>query len=131
MSKKGKSGRDVGVENVRKLKVYLDSADSVPARNGKVAITALAEACGVDRQALYRNPAAKALIGDAVAKKGLKGVEPREGAEDAQHVLLERRITSLEQRNAALAAENFELRRKLRQYAAVEDIMCQGKRVIP
>lgn len=94
-------------------------------------MTAIAEAAGVDRQALYRNPAVKDLLAAAAAEKGLRGVEPREANADAERVVLERRVTSLEQRNAALAAEVFELRRQLKAFGIVEDLMCRGKRVIP
>lgn len=111
--------------------MYLDSVDAIPARGGKANISAIAEACGFDRQVLYKNPTAKKLVEECIAAKGLKGIEPQDEPEDAQRLVLERKITSLEQRNAALAAENYELRRKLKQYDAVEALMCQGKRVIP
>lgn len=131
MSEKRKSGAESGAENVAKLKAYLGGVDALPARNGKIAMTAIAEAAGVDRQALYRNPEAARLLEEAAAEKGLKGIEPRDDAEDGKSVVLERRITSLEQRNAALFAENAELRRQLKAYGVVEDLMTQGKRAIP
>ena len=46
MSEKRKSGAESGAENVAKLKAYLGGVDALPARNGKIAMTAIAEAAG-------------------------------------------------------------------------------------
>jgi len=124
-----KSGQQIGQEYVDKLKLYLDSIDSLPARSGKVSMTAIAEASGVPRQSLYKNDDCRVLMEQAIVQKGLVGIEVRiEG--DVEKVRQERRITSLEQSNAALVAENYELRRQLKKFRHLEEMMEQGKRVI-
>lgn len=40
-------------------------------------------------------------------------------------------MTTLEQNNAALLAENYELRRQLQRLRHVEELLEQGKRVLP
>jgi transposase-like protein len=126
-----KSGKEIGSENVEKLRAYIDSIDALPARNGKVHVTAIAEAVGIDRQALYKNPAAKQLLEEAVAQKGLRGLSSREDQGDAQAARLEQKITELEQKNSALQGENYELRRQLAKLRHVESLLEEGKRVIP
>ena len=64
-----------------------------------------------------------------MAAKGLAGIQERTG-DDTGKVKLERRITALEQSNAALVAENYELRRQLKKVRHIEEMMEQGKRVI-
>lgn len=66
----GKSGVEIGVENVARLHAYLDglasNGDPLPMRAGKPNMSAIALACGFDRQVLYKNPAAVALIDEIV-----------------------------------------------------------------
>lgn len=123
------SGQQKGAENVAKLKAYLDDVDVVPARAGKANVSAIAEACGFDRGVLYQNPAAKEALDEAVASKGLMGVEARAEKGDQEKLVLENKITSLESKNAALFAECIELRRRVKQLHHVEVAMMQGKRV--
>jgi hypothetical protein len=125
-----KSGKDVGAENVERLKAYIDSIDSLPARGDKVHVSAVAEAIGIDRQTLYRNPVARQLLEDAVAKKGLRGIAVREDQSETAIVKLERKVHELEAKNSALFAENWELRRELAKLRHVETLLEQGKRVI-
>jgi len=125
------SGQQKGAENVAKLKAYLDNVDAVPARGGKANVSAIAEACGFGRSALYQNPDAKKVLEDAVATKGLKGVEARPDKGDQEKLVLENKIASLESKNAALFAECIELRRRVKQLHHVEIAMMQGKRVEP
>ena len=124
-----KSGQQIGQEYVDKLKRYLDSIPSLPARSGKVNMTAIAEASGVPRQSLYKNDDCRKMIEDAAIQKGLGGIEVR-GDDDGEKVRLERRIMSLEQSNASLLAETYELRRQLKKYRHIEEMMEQGKRII-
>lgn len=125
----GKSGQQIGAENVAKLKSYLDSVDAIPARAGKANITGIAKACGFDRQVLY-NGKAKQMLADAIAEKGLKGLEQRETEADPERIMMEGKINRLEQANAALSSEVFELRRKLRKLAHLEMLYEKGKRAI-
>lgn len=124
-----KSGKQAGEENVEKLRDYLNAIDAVPERSGKANISAIAEACGFQRQVLYKNPAAKDLLERAITAKGLKGISKEEGEKDQERVLLDSKINRLEQNNAALNAEVYELRRKLEQYAHIEEMLERGKRV--
>lgn len=130
-----KSGSAVGAENVKRLKTYLADLEKegrpLPMRGGEPNRSAIALACGFDRQVLYKNPSAKALL-DAAAEKlppvaagGEEEDKPEERSDRR-----DRRILSLEQQNAALRAENAGLREKLRRLEQVEDIMVTtGRRV--
>jgi hypothetical protein len=128
-----KSGSTIGTENVAHLKTYLEAVEregrGLPMRGGEVNRSAVALACGFDRQVLYKNPAAKELLDVAVKKLGL--AEP--GDEDEPVVRTDRRderIRTLEQQNASLRAEMTGLREKLRRLEHVEDIMItSGRRV--
>ena len=125
-----KSGREQGAENVAKLESYLSTVDSIPERNGKANMSAIAEACGFDRQTLYKNPKAKQLLEEAIKKKGLKGVEIQEDKTPPEIAALERQISSLQQANSSLVAEVYELRSKLKRFNHIEDMLEQGKHVI-
>jgi hypothetical protein len=125
----GKSGQQIGQEYVDKLTRYLDSIDALPARMGKVNMTAIAEVSGVPRQSLYKNEDCRVLMEQAIAQKGLVGIEARNEG-DGDKVRQERRIMALEQSNAAIVAENYELRRQLKKFRHLEEMMEQGKRVI-
>lgn len=125
----GKSGQQIGQEYVDKLKRYLDSISSLPARSGKLNMTAIAESSGVPRQSLYKNDDCRRMLDEATAAKGLLGIEER-SADDSGKIKLERRVTALEQSNASLVAENYELRRQLKKLRHIEELMEQGRRVI-
>jgi hypothetical protein len=134
-----KSGARIGAENVARLKEYLDrlaaAGEPFPTRGGRPNLSAVAVACGFDRQVLYKNPAAKALVDAAVAELGL--ASPSAGEGDGDDVKPEprvdrrdRRIMQLEQQNASLRAENQSLRERLLRLEQVEEIMVQtGRRV--
>jgi hypothetical protein len=67
-----KSGSALGAENAETLKNYLEALERegrpLPMRGGEPNRSAIALACGFDRQVLYKNPAAKELL-DAAIKK--------------------------------------------------------------
>lgn len=67
----GKSGRQAGAENVERLRAYLGEVESLPARNGKANLTAIAAGAGLDRQSLYKNPECSRLLDAALEQKGL------------------------------------------------------------
>jgi hypothetical protein len=129
-----KSGAEIGAANVQRLKSYLDrlanSGSKLPSQNGKVNASAVALACGFDRAVLYQNPGARQMLRQAAARLGLDAqvasrkavsVDPRD-----------QRILKLEQENANLKAEVFELRRNLRRLQHVEEVMIEtGRRVSP
>jgi hypothetical protein len=128
-----KSGSALGAENVGRLKTYLDALKAegrpLPMRASEPNRSAIALACGFDRQVLYKNPAAASLLQEAWA-----GASAVDAAEDPKPVprtdRRDRRIMSLEQENASLRAENSGLREKLRHLQQVEEIMVgSGRRV--
>lgn len=118
-------------DNLARLEKYLASVESLPAQGGKVSVAAIAIAAGIDRQVLYRNPRAKALLDAAVADKELVGIEARyTGNQSDAEKALERQVCGLESRNAALMAENADLRARLRRFEHIEEMAVLGKRVI-
>lgn len=126
------SGAVIGAENATRVRAYLDGlaakGQPLPAREGKLNVSAVAVAAGVDRQVLYKNPAAKAAIEEAASRLGLDAIEAR--PEAAVRDQRDQRIQRLEQENAALRAEAIELRRRVRQLQHVEDMMIEtGRRV--
>lgn len=143
----GKSGRDKGSDNVARLQEHLAALEAsgraLPERGGKVNVSAVALACGFDRNVLYTNQAAKALLEAAVARMGLerpdqvrRGPMPDDpGGPDPR----DRRILQLEQANAVLKAENGALRaernglqERLRRFGHIEAHMVEtGRRVSP
>jgi hypothetical protein len=127
--------REIGNEHVTALKRYIEglrsSGEGLPSRSGKLNISAVALACGFNREVIYQNPHCRALLQEAAKLIGLRGVECKEEQAEVGKVRLERRITQLEQQNAALVAEVFDLRRKLEQLRHIEEMFEEGKRVIP
>jgi len=142
----GKSGRERGAENVEALRTYVAALEAegraVPERGGKVNVSAVALACGFDRQVLYSNPAAKALLEEAVGRLGLGMPEQRRMARrdaDSGPDPRDRRIHQLEQANASLRAElhalreeKLQLKAKLARLGHIEaHIIETGRRVAP
>ena len=133
------SGAAAGAENVRRLRAYLNDLQKqglpLPVRQGKVNVSAVALACGFDRQVLYKNPAAKEMLEEAEVALG---IEPEAGGTDDKKPIVrgpdkrDRRIHTLEQENAALRAEVAGLRERLRRVRHVEDHMAEtGRWVAP
>lgn len=129
-----KSGTAIGADNVERLKNYLKALERegrpLPMRGGDLNRSAIALACEFDRQVLYKNPAAKALLDAAVDKQVRVAPQEDEAKPEMKTDRRDRRILSLEQQNSALRAENAGLREKLRRLELVEDIMVTtGRRV--
>ncbi len=133
-----KSGREMGRENAARLQDYLSGIDSLPTRGGKVNISAVAVACGFNRQVLYKNEICHKLLADAVEKKGLDGIEMK-GVQhlesNTQMVPLknlqeaESRIGALEKRLSELRARVVGLEAKMRRYQAIdEELISRGRR---
>jgi hypothetical protein len=128
----GKSGKQLGEEHAGRLRAYLDGVEGLPSRGGKLNMSAVALACEFDRALLYNNPACKQMLADAVAAKGLSEVLSHDIAKDVDDakVRLERRVHELEQLNAALKAEVYELRRQLACSPIIEDHVVEtGRRI--
>ena len=107
-------------------------------------MSAIANCADIPRQSLYKNPSIRSLLDDAKAKSSVpaQDTKPKERAttsiepmrESKQTKLLERRVNQLEQHNAALVAENAELRRQLkslRLQLGREDMVIETGRRIP
>jgi hypothetical protein len=128
----GKSGKQLGEEHTGRLRAYLDGVERLPSRGGKLNISAVALACQFDRAVLYNNPACKQMLADAVAAKGLSGILSHDIPNDVDEakVRLERRVNQLEQLNAALKAEVYELRRELARNPIIEEHVVEtGRRI--
>ena len=124
------SFQQISEENFLRLETYIEKMQSaglkLPSRGGKVNKTAVANACGFNRETFTQNKRFEQRLDQAVADLGLENpaaLEPprRDGADKA-------RITMLEQQLAAIRGENYELRRKLARY---EHATLSGRRVIP
>lgn len=129
----GQSGADLGKQNVEALRRYIGALErqgaALPARNGKINVSAVALACGFDRAVLYQNPAAKRELAEAAARLGLDGMAERPADASAADPRDER-IRRLEQQNAALLAENHDLRRQVARLRHIEEHMAEtGRRV--
>ncbi|MGE0768928.1 MAG: hypothetical protein AB7L90_21000 [Hyphomicrobiaceae bacterium] len=130
------SGRQKGDHNFEALKGYVlrlkAAGEGLPARAGKLNVTAIALACGFNREVLYQNPRCKGLLIEALKHLGLGGGSQAPAPVDEKRVVLERRINTLEKENAALYAEVLELRRKVRRFEHIEQHMVEtGRRVVP
>jgi hypothetical protein len=145
MTADARSGPQKGAENAERLRAYLaglgGEGRALPERGGKVNVSAIAMACGFDRNVLYTNPAARALLEGALSTLGLEGPgRAREApAPAAGPDPRDRRINQLEQANASLKAENGalraernNLRERLRRLEHIEAHMVEtGRRVAP
>ena len=125
------NGAEIGQVNLGKVAEYLGrlqvGGHGLPQRDGKPNMSAIALAAGVDRQVLYKNPACKAAVEDAAARLGLEAYERRE-APPQEPDFRDGRILKLEQENAALRAENLDLRRRLLRLGHVEAHMADTGR---
>ncbi|MDT5270388.1 MAG: hypothetical protein QOH49_2574 [Acidobacteriota bacterium] len=142
-----KSGQQVGAENVERLRVYLGDLNvkgaCIPSRNGKADKSAVAIACGFNRQTLYNNPEAIALLEKAVEEIGLdKSFPPKDGktmhlqqqmdARDRRIQRLEQLLTTRMAENSALRQEVKELKEQLLQYTLLEEaISTNGRKYRP
>lgn len=132
----GQSGREIGERNVAALRAYLNGIEGagtpLPSRNGRPNLSAIAIACSFDRQTLYKNPGAKALLREAVGRLGI--AEPPVDASDEPEAApkadrRDQRIFQLEQHNATLRAEVRGLREQIARYREIESVMICGRGV--
>ncbi|WP_279479469.1 hypothetical protein [Aureimonas sp. SK2] len=123
-----------------RLEAYLDAVtaagDALPMRNGKPNLSAIAIACGFDRQVLYKNPGAVSLLAAFFERQpstASTSSNPDDPEDDQKpvHDRKDRRIQQLEQQLSAVRAENVALREKLRRLQHLEDYMVEtGRRVV-
>ncbi|MER9338148.1 hypothetical protein NKJ06_29995 [Mesorhizobium sp. M0293] len=122
--------QQISEENYGSLLQYIqrlrDAQLKLPSRGGRVNKTAVATACGFNRETFAQNKRFEKLLSDAVEELGLDA--SAKVAETARRDSGDKaRITTLEQQLAALRSENYELRRKLARY---EHATTTGRRVI-
>lgn len=121
---------DAATQGLRK---YLDGVSEIPTRNGKVNATKVAQDAGIKKSDLYRGTCHD-LLNQFCSDNGLVGIELRDDqvkqVEDRQKMQLEIENNQLKQKNAALYAEVHDLRRQLKKYEKIEQMISQGKQVI-
>ncbi|NLR96060.1 hypothetical protein HGP17_04360 [Rhizobium sp. P38BS-XIX] len=129
--------QQVSAENYAKFEQYLDRLKAaglkLPSRGGKVNKTAVATACGFNRETFTQNERFHERLVQGVADLGLEEKKaPEEVSEPndtpKRDTADKARITQLEQHLASVRSENYELRRRLARY---EHATATGKRVIP
>ncbi|RRH81161.1 hypothetical protein EH244_29285 [Variovorax beijingensis] len=141
------SGRQTGAEYQKKVEAFLRGNRELPlASDGSVNMTELARLAGVPKQSLYKNPNIRAVLDTAMSDRGvrtkglltndgfaLESAAPSEIASTSRGSASERRVHQLEQQNAALIAENDELRRQLKalrlQLGREDMIIETGRRI--
>ena len=136
---------DLAREYEARLEHYLANVEALPSRSGKVNVSAIAATCGFDRQILYKNGTARAMLEQAVREKGLVGIEPAAVDPDGEERLgpdamvplaklreEQRRCADLEKRVSELTARNAELSARLRRQSLIEDeLIARGRRSRP
>lgn len=129
--------QQVSEENYAKLEEYLGRLKAaglkLPSRGAKVNKTAVATACGFNRETFNQNERFDVRLHSAVTELGLEekavAKETSDPAETPKRDTADKtRITQLEQQLASVRSENYELRRRLARY---EHATLTGKRVIP
>lgn len=134
-----KSGAELGRENAVRLEDYLANIKALPTRAGKINVTAIARACGFDRQVLYSNPACKALLEAASHRHGVKTMEvgTKERSSDQMVSMsklreAERRIGTLEKKISEMRARIVGLETRLRRQGDIDDLLIsRGRRGYP
>lgn len=122
------SGQQTGAKYVESVERFLHGGTSLPlSPDGSVNMTELARQTGVPKQSLYKNPNIRAMLQVAMDERGVKArgrLQEDDGATErvvgaeisnpSNVRAAEQRVHRLEQQNAALVAENSELRRQLK-----------------
>lgn len=122
--------QQISEENYAKLENYIERLQAaglkLPSRGGKVNKTAVATACGFNRETFDQNARFEKRLIQAVDDLGLE--PPKSMETPARDNGEKARITALEQQLASLRSENLELRHKVARY---EHLTLTGRRVIP
>lgn len=138
------SKREVARRNVQALQDWIAAHDTAGdwtdyVRAGRLVRSEIARECGFARSVLLQNPAVKAAVEALEARLRLEGVLPQvedieaaqeapEGPRDADR----RRLQQLEARVAELAAENRDLRQRLRRAETIlREAVPEGRRIEP
>ena len=148
-----KSGKEIGRGYLFTLDTYIDQGNALPisSKDSTLNLTELSRVTGIPKSTFYQNPSVKlrlerARLDQGIARWGGVAKQPETTLEDraqsslpTQHEnrarqVLERRVHRIEQQNAALVAENAELRRQLkvlRLQHGREDMVIETGRRIP
>lgn len=135
-----KSGSALGRKNAARLEDYLASIDHLPVRAGRINVTAVARACGFDRQVLYTNPACRALLKAAASKERGVGGEATQSVLSGEESMVplkklreaERRVGTLEKKVSELRARIVGLETRLRRQDTIEnELIARGLRAMP
>ena len=129
----GKSGVAVAEEHFQALRAYLQANKGVPLpRTGaELNKSAIARACGFDRQVFRTNPRCAQLLAAA------DGADPKNGetafskAQEARETIAksDREMLALEEQNVRLMVENAALRRELDRYRQLSAMIAQTGRL--
>lgn len=130
-----RSGSRIGAQNVETLRRYLEGLEErgepLPRRAGEPNRTAIAKACGFDRQVLYQNPAAKALLDAYESEDRRRHLDKLAQAELKREATakIDKDRSDLERRILELQAENARLRSELKRFAEIERLMTEKGRL--
>ncbi|WP_242218831.1 hypothetical protein [Shinella zoogloeoides] len=124
--------QQISEENYAKLETYVERLQAaglkLPSRGGRVNKTAVATACGFNRETFDQNARFEKRLMEAVEDLGLEPPKSAETPATTRDSGDKARITALEQQVASLRSENLELRHKVARY---EHSTQTGRRVIP
>lgn len=124
--------QQISEKNYAKLETYVERLQAaglkLPSRGGKVNKTAVATACGFNRETFDQNARFEKRLMEAVEDLGLELTKSAETPATTRDSGDKARITALEQQLASLRSENLELRHKVARY---EHSTQTGRRVIP
>lgn len=138
-----KTSLETAREYEARLEQYLEGAPALPLRAGKVNATAVASACGFDRQILYKNKTCRNLLEAAARRHGVPFITPSQHDNDHSDLPelmvpigklqeLQRRVDHLEKRMSEMTARNAAMRAQLQQHNLIEDhLISSGRRSRP
>jgi hypothetical protein len=146
-----KSGQQIGLQHLATFDSHLANGGQLPAsKDGTLNLAELARATGIPKSSFYQNRKLKSRLeqvrrtqglvrqGERSVQQAAEGDAPEPTtspvAPSSATTLLERRVHRLEQQNAVVMAENFELRRQLKELRLQlgrEDMAIETARRIP
>lgn len=141
------SGQQLAEENVHKFATWVASKTDDDFRNmvarGVLSRTEIAAECGFAKSALAQNPRIRDALKSLETSLRERGVLPPVAQADSEadttalaqrvkptrSVIDAERLSRLEQENASLRAENFELKRLLDRYSVLQEVLAETGRV--
>ncbi len=130
-----RSGAAIGADNLEALRRYLEGLEEdghpLPRRANEPNRTAIAKACGFDRQVLYQNPGARDLLDEYEIEDRKRHLDKLQQAEIQRESRskVDKERSDLERRVLELEAENARLRSELERFAAIERLMTTSGRL--